>query len=77
MSVARNSHLTNKPEANGVLILLPPLSSPSVLRFKGIYSYLKLHGHQERSWKKDLAEVTPGNQIRDLPHRRPHTNQLS
>ena len=28
MSVAQNSHLTNKPEANGVLILpLPPLPS--------------------------------------------------
>ena len=36
MSVAQNSHLTNKPEANGVLILpLPPLSA-SVLRFTGI-----------------------------------------
>ena len=35
MSVARNSHLTNKPEANGVLILPPPppsLHQYSVLR---------------------------------------------
>ena len=40
MSVAQNSHLTNKPEANGVLILpLPPPPPPlsaSVLRFTGI-----------------------------------------
>ena len=33
MSVAQNSHLTNKPEANGVLILpLPSLHQCSVLR---------------------------------------------
>ena len=32
MSVAQNSHLTNKPEANGVLILPlpPPLPLPSL-----------------------------------------------
>ena len=40
MSVAQNSHLTNKPEASGVLILpLPPPTPPlsaSVLRFTGI-----------------------------------------
>ena len=38
MSVAQNSHLTNKPEANGVLILPlpPPPLSASVLRFTGI-----------------------------------------
>ena len=41
MSVAQNSHLTNKPEASGVLILpLPPPPTPplsaSVLRFTGI-----------------------------------------
>ena len=37
-SVARNSHLTNKPEAESApILLLPPLSlSPSVLRFTGI-----------------------------------------
>ena len=34
-SVAQHSHLTNKPEADGALILLRPLSS-SVLRFTGI-----------------------------------------
>ena len=39
MSVAQNSPLTNKPEANGVLILPlppPPPLSASVLRFMGI-----------------------------------------
>ena len=40
-SVARNSHLPNKPEADGALILPPPLPpvllSPTVLlRLKGI-----------------------------------------
>ena len=30
MSVAQNSHLTNKPEANGVLILPPPPALPSL-----------------------------------------------
>ena len=33
--VAQHSHLTNKPEADGALILPCPLSS-SVLRFTGI-----------------------------------------
>ena len=34
-SVAQHSHLTNKPEADGALILPRPVSS-SVLRFTGI-----------------------------------------
>ena len=37
MSVARNSHLTNKPEANGVLILPPP-PPPSLHQ----YSFLRV-----------------------------------
>ena len=40
-SVTQHSHVTNKPEADGELILPRPLSS-SVLRFTGIeatYSY--------------------------------------
>ena len=42
MSVAQNSHLTNKPEANGVLILpLPPPPSPLCISAP-FYGYLKL-----------------------------------
>ena len=61
-SVARNSHLTNRPEAHDTL------TSPlSVHR-----CFLKLYG-KETSRMEGL-EVEPGNQIRDLPHRRPRTN---
>lgn len=52
-SVARNSHLTNKPETDGALIYPLPLLSICV-PFNG---YLKLiqHTHgNERSRKKDL-----------------------
>ena len=50
MSVAQNSHLTNKPEANGVLILPlspppppPPPPPPSPLCISApFYGYLKL-----------------------------------
>ena len=77
MSVARNSHLTNKPEANGVLIL--PLSPPSPLSISApFYGYLKLLKATRTPGKKSKEgfEVTPGNRIRDLPHRMPHNNQL-
>ena len=40
MSVAQNSHLTNKPEANGVLIL--PLPPPPPCISAPFYGYLKL-----------------------------------
>ena len=40
MSVAQNSHLTNKPEANGVLIL--PLPPPTLCISAPFYGYLKL-----------------------------------
>ena len=60
MSVAQNSHLTNKPEADGTLILPTPLPlsplpclTPSVLHFMGILNYVKLYG-KDRSQKKDL-----------------------
>ena len=57
MSVAQNSHLTNKPVSDGTLILPTPLPpSPLALPhspFMGILSYVKLHG-KEGSQKKDL-----------------------
>ena len=50
-SVARNTHpLTNKPGAEGGSHT--PLA-PSVLRFTGISSYVKLH-EKERSRNKDM-----------------------
>ena len=55
-SVTGNSHLTNKPEADGALILQPPPFSPSVLRFtvsRVLKSYVKQYG-KERSRNKDL-----------------------
>ena len=61
-SVARNSHLTNRPEADDTLT--SPLSVHQC--------FLKLHG-KETSRMEEL-EVEPGNQIRDLPYRRPCTN---
>ena len=61
-SVARNSHLTNRPEAHDALT--SPLSVHQC--------FLKLYG-KETSRMEGL-EVEPGNQIRDLPHRRPRTN---
>jgi len=52
MSVAQNSHyLTNKPEADGELILPPSLHKCSVLRvFKDIYQATR----KRRSRNKDL-----------------------
>lgn len=44
-SVAQNSHLTNKLEADRALILPFPLS-PSVPRFTDNQSYSKLHGKE-------------------------------
>ena len=61
-SVARNSHLTNRPEAHDTLT--SPLSVHQC--------FLKLYG-KETSRMEGL-EVEPGNQIRDRPHRRPRTN---
>ena len=43
MSVAQNSHLTNKPEAKGVFNLPPPPPPPSPLCISApFYGYLKL-----------------------------------
>ena len=40
MSVARNSHMINQPEANGALVLPPPLHYCFILRvFKATESY--------------------------------------
>ena len=67
--VARNSHLTGEPKADGALILFPlPLHQCSILWvFKATQKEKKL---------KEGIVVTPGNQTRDLLHRRPCTNQL-
>ena len=74
MSVAQNSHLTNKPEADGVFILHHPTPPPPSLMLR----YLKL---LKATWEggkksKEGFEVTSGNQTEDLAHRRPCTNQL-
>ena len=61
-SVARNSRLTNRHEAHDTLT--SPLSVHQC--------FLKLYG-KETSRREGL-EVEPGNQIRDLPHRRSRTN---
>ena len=61
MSVAQNSHLTNKPEADGALISpktpppLPFISAP-------FYGYFKLHKATQKGQKsKEGFVVTPGN----------------
>ena len=76
MSVARNSHLTNKHEANGVLILPPP--PPPLSISTPFYGYLKLLKATRTPGKKfkEGFEVTPGNRIREPQHRRLHNNQL-
>ena len=72
MSVARNSHMINQPEANGALVLPPP-PPPLLLHFTGIY--LKLRKATRKGKKvKEGSEVTPGNQTREFPHRRLCTN---
>ena len=66
MSVAQNSHLTNKPEADGMLILpthlpLSPLALPYSISAP-FYGYFKL---RKAIWKgqksKEGFVVTPGN----------------
>ena len=66
MSVARNSHLTNKPVAINARILPPSLSISAPF-----YGYLKLLKATRKGRKsKEGFVVTPGNRARDLPHRR-------
>ena len=67
MSVARNSHMINQPEANGALVL-PPLSITA-----SFYGYLKLRKGKK---VKEGFEVTPGNRTREFSHRRLCTSQL-
>ena len=54
MSVARNSHLTNKPEADGAFTL-PPLLCQCYLTGKGK--------------SKRAFEITPGDGTQNLWHR--------
>ena len=71
MSVARNSHIINQPEANGALVLPPP---PTITA--SFYGYLKVRKATRKGKKvKEGSEVTPGNQTREFPHRRLCTNQ--
>ena len=51
----------------------PPPPSSSVLCFTGIILKLAQNG---KKLKEGLVVVTPGNQTRDLLHRKPGTNQL-
>ena len=74
-SVAQNSHLTNKPEDEGALILPPPPPLASLFISALFYGYLKL-AQKGKKLKEGLAVVTLKNQTQDLPHRKPCTNQL-
>ena len=79
MSVARNSHLTDKPQADGALILPPPPPLPPPLSISApFYRYLQLLKATRTPGKKskERFEVTPGNRIREPQHRRLHNNQL-
>ena len=68
------SYLTvNQPEADGALIPSPPLP-PSLHQCYGYLKLLKATQKGEKS--KEGFEFTPGNHTRDLPHRRPRTNEL-
>ena len=71
MSVARNSHMINQPEANGALVLPPPppLPSPPPSITASFYGYLKLRKATRKGKKvKEGSEVTPGNRTREFPH---------
>ena len=63
--------MTNKSEDDGALILHPLPLFVSAL----FYGYLKL-AQKGKKLKEELVVVTPGNQTRDLLHRKPCTNQL-
>ena len=63
--------MTNKSEDDGALILQPPPLFVSAL----FYGYLKL-AQKGKKLKEELVVVTPGNQTRDLLHRKPCSNQL-
>ena len=54
MSVARNSHMINQPEANGAIVLPPP--PPSITA--SFYGYLKLRKATRKGKKvKEGSEV--------------------
>ena len=61
--------MTNTSEDDGALIPPPPPPPSS------FYGYLKL-AQKGKKLKEELVVVTPGNQTRDLLHRKPGTNQL-
>ena len=65
--------MTNKSEDDGALICPPP--SPALFVSALFYGYLKL-AQNGKKLKEGLVVVTPGNQTRDLLHRKPCTNQL-
>ena len=66
LSVARDSHLTNKPVAINARILPPSLSISAPF-----YGYLKLLKATRKGRKsKEGFVVTSGNRTRDIPHRR-------
>ena len=65
--------MTNKSEDDGALIPRPP--PPALFVSALFYGYLKL-AQNGKKLKEELVVVTPGNQTRDLLHRKPCTNQL-
>ena len=59
MSVARNSHMINQPEANGAIVLPPPPPPPPPLSITAsFYGYLKLRKATRKGKKvKEGSEV--------------------
>ena len=70
-SVARNGHLTNKPETDGALILTPPPPNPP----RPLSPTVLLRFTRKGKKSKEGFEVSH-NRTGDLPQRRLRTNQL-